>query len=713
MDHQEEFVDFQKIKQYINIKDISNFMEYLREIYNDLSSRDQTTKKSGMSKISFLDYMKLPIFIGEKLFVSFDLDNNNYLSLQEFLRGMKNLYCGNFEETITQIFRLLDFDKDKFVTKGDVKLLLSYLPIKSDNSQKDYLYQMESLSEIDSIVSQTFSSNEKLNLKQFTRVVEEKKSDVYIQVLCFLYQNKPFNEDNISNVPVFCKRNSLEIQKDLKVSSPITNKKIPSPSHKTILSPVLSFLSISGEENTDEYGTMIRMHNEKIPNSNNKKEIEQIIKDSKDVYNSPSKFLQKNKKVVSEFCLENNLISLNLDDSESEEEVEKNNHNNINENSSHKSRSKSQNETMEGELFKLSKNHKLKKLYLVLIGKDLYYYPSSNKETLIKMQNLTACYMKETYEKRVSGDLYYAFQIKIKKEPKIFLSKSKDDIMKWCIQIKNAIGYLNFFDYYSFVNQIGEGKFGLVKLGIHKKTKEKVAIKIINKELMKDNDIELVKNEIDIMKLCHHPNIVRLLDHFENSDYIFIIMEYFSGGDLDQYIKRNKKKITESKASSIIYQIANGLKYLQDFGIIHRDLKPGNIMLSDPTDKGIIKIMDFGLSKIVGPQEKLEDGFGTLSFVAPEVLLRSPYNKQIDIWSLGVILYYLLSGELPFDDKNDNEEVIAKKIVFKLVKFKSPIWERVSSDVIALIRKCLLKNPEERITIEGFLSDPWVIKGKA
>ena len=103
------------------------------------------------------------------------------------------------------------------------------------------------------------------------------------------------------------------------------------------------------------------MHNEKIPNSNNKKEIEQIIKDSKDVYNSPSKFLQKNKKVVSEFCLEDNLISLSLDDSESEEEVEKNNHNNIDENSSHKSRSKSQNETMEGELFKLSKNHKLKK----------------------------------------------------------------------------------------------------------------------------------------------------------------------------------------------------------------------------------------------------------------------------------------------------------------------------------------------------------------
>ena len=185
---------------------------------------------------------------------------------------------------------------------------------------------------------------------------------------------------------------------------------------------------------------------------------------------------------------------------------------------------------------------------------------------------------------------------------------------------------------------------------------------------MKDKDIELVKNEIDIMKLCHHPNIVRLLDHFENSDYIFIVMEFFSGGDLDQYIKKNKGKISEQKASKIMYQISNGVQYLHEFGIIHRDLKPGNIMLSDKTEKGVVKIMDFGLSKIVGPTEKLEDGFGTLSFVAPEVLLRNPYNKQIDIWSLGVIMFYLISGGLPFDDKSDNEEAIAKKIVYKMVK---------------------------------------------
>ena len=155
------------------------------------------------------------------------------------------------------------------------------------------------------------------------------------------------------------------------------------------------------------------------------------------------------------------------------------------------------------------------------------------------------------------------------------------------------------------LDDIGEGKFGLVKLGVHKSTKEKVAIKIIQKSSMKDNDAELVRTEIDIMKLCHHPNIVRLLDHFENAEYIFIIMEYLSGGSLTNYIKKSKFTLSEKRILEIIYQIALGLKYLHQYGIVHRDLKPDNIMLTEKENMNQIKIMDFGLSKIMGPKELL------------------------------------------------------------------------------------------------------------
>jgi serine/threonine protein kinase len=159
-----------------------------------------------------------------------------------------------------------------------------------------------------------------------------------------------------------------------------------------------------------------------------------------------------------------------------------------------------------------------------------------------------------------------------------------------------------------------------------------------------------------------------------------------------------------------MYQLACGINYLHKYGVLHRDLKPENIMLTECSDKGVIKVMDFGLSKIMGPGEKVADGFGTLSFVAPEVLIRQPYNKQIDIWSLGVILYFMLSGTLPFDDENDNEEVIAKMTVFVEVQFPSKYWSKKSPQVIDLISKCLIKDPNKRIAIEDFLQHEWIKK---
>jgi len=260
------------------------------------------------------------------------------------------------------------------------------------------------------------------------------------------------------------------------------------------------------------------------------------------------------------------------------------------------------------------------------------------------------------------------------------------------------------------LDDIGEGKFGLVKLGVHKNTKERVAIKIIKKESMTSSDVELVKSEIDIMKLCRHPNVVRLLDHFENAEYIFIIMEYLSGGDLGGYLTKVNYKVSEQRAAQIMFQLASGLGYLHQYGVVHRDLKPENIMLTEASEKGIIKIMDFGLSKIMGPLEKVADGFGTLSFVAPEVLIRQPYNKMIDIWSLGVILYFMLSATLPFDDENDNEEVIAKMTVFVEVQFPPKNWSKRSNLAIDLISHCLIKDPEKRISIDGILSHEWIKK---
>jgi len=321
---------------------------------------------------------------------------------------------------------------------------------------------------------------------------------------------------------------------------------------------------------------------------------------------------------------------------------------------------------------------------------------TKKKTELDGMHNLSGCFLKDSPEKDFNNEKYYSFGLVFSAKARVYFTPDKNTLKSWTTHLKKAIGYNSFMDFYELSEVLGEGKFGLVRMGIHRKTQEKVAIKIIKKEKMTNNDLELIKSELDIMKLCHHPNIIRLLDHFENAEYIFLVMELMSGYDLHTYFVKSKFKFTEKRAADISYQIASGLCYLHKYGVLHRDLKPENIMLSDMGEESVVKIMDFGLSKILGANEKVADGYGTLSFVAPEVLVRQPYGKQIDIWSLGVILYFMLSGDLPFDDQNDNEEKIARLTVFSEVKFPKDKWKNKSKEVIDLITKCLIKKQEKK-----------------
>lgn len=712
----QEFIDFHILRKFISIEDPSLLNTYLKEVYKDLADRGEPHIKKGISKITFLEYIKLPVFIADKLFISFDNDNDGYLNSREFVENLCYLYLGNFFETIKIIFNLLDFDKDGAINKGDVKVLLSYLPLKIEKNKAEYKYQLESLSEIDDILKITFGKSETLKLDKFIKNTETKKSDIYLQLICFLYHTKPFKDQNINMLKYYKKRNT-EIQMP---SSPEIKKNLPSPNRRSILSPVDSILKIyltNTEESPErqpknlknikkEFSSpeisglkgMLRMSNQRVA-LEKFEDINSNIKNSKNYFNSPTSFFKRGERAngkISDFNLEENLIKmeeLNIDDTSEEKFPIKINNCEI---------------LYENFIYKLSETQKIKKYWLVISGKDIYYYKSQKKEEILGMHNLSGCFVKESSETKINNEKMFSFTIQFSSKTRNYYNYNKESCMEWVRYLKESIGYKSFFDYYDMYEDIGQGKFGVVKLGIHKNTKEKVAIKIIKKESMNEQDIELVKSEIDIMKLCRHPNIVRLLDHFENADYIFIIMECLVGGDLDEYLSKMKFKISEPRAALIMYQLASGIKYLHDYGVLHRDLKPENIMLSDRTDKGIIKIMDFGLSKIMGPLERVADGFGTLSFVAPEVLIRQPYNKQIDIWSLGVILYYILSGTLPFDDENDNEEKIAKMTVFVEVEFPAKNWSKRSEDSVELIRKCLIKNPEERLKIDDYFEQKWI-----
>ena len=223
---------------------------------------------------------------------------------------------------------------------------------------------------------------------------------------------------------------------------------------------------------------------------------------------------------------------------------------------------------------------------------------------------------------------------------------------------------------------------------------------------MKKEEIELVFSEIEILKVCKHPNIIRLLDICENAEYIYIVMDYFEGGDLFDYFQERDFKLKESRAREIIRQIVSAVSYLHGLGIVHRDLKPENILLVDKTENSRLKITDFGLSKIIGPNEKCNEEYGTLCYIAPEIIQQKLYGKAVDIWGLGLIAHLLLVGYIPFDD--DERDEMARKIIFSDPQFTNIRWVTISEDAIDFVRLCLNKNPDKRPSIIQLSEHSWI-----
>ena len=159
---QNQYVDFESIQKLLGLNDMTLFLSYLKELYKDLAERSEGDKKKGINKVTFYDYMKLPIFIAEKLFCALDKDNDSFLNSHEFIEGLQDLYMGDFESTLEIIFNTMDFDKDGLINREDVKVLLSYLPLKTDNIQIEYKFQMQSLSEIDEILDSTFEKKKSI-----------------------------------------------------------------------------------------------------------------------------------------------------------------------------------------------------------------------------------------------------------------------------------------------------------------------------------------------------------------------------------------------------------------------------------------------------------------------------------------------------------------------------------------------------------------------
>ena len=215
------------------------------------------------------------------------------------------------------------------------------------------------------------------------------------------------------------------------------------------------------------------------------------------------------------------------------------------------------------------------------------------------------------------------------------------------------------------------------------------------------------KTEINLLRATDHPNIIKLYDIYEDTDYIYLIMEECNGGEFfDRLAKRAKEKkmYTEKECAKIFKQILEAVNYLHAHGVCHRDLKPENILFSNLSDDSCLKLIDFGLSKVLDGDKDLKGTVGTTFYMAPEVIT-GKYNEKCDIWACGIILYIMLCGKPPF--YSQDEEELKKKICSMKYNFNYPEFKKVSQDAIDLISHMLV-GPEKRLSAAEVLSTPWI-----
>ena len=290
----------------------------------------------------------------------------------------------------------------------------------------------------------------------------------------------------------------------------------------------------------------------------------------------------------------------------------------------------------------------------------------------------------------------------------LFFTRSRKDTEALVINLKTILKIRDISVDYKLVDTLGKGQFGKIKLGQNNKSKKYYSVKIIEKKNIKASDIELIRNELDILKLLRnspHKNIVKTKDIYEDSSNIYIIMEYLKGGTLDSYLENIRTVISEEDSKRISKQIAMAVQHLHNLGIIHRDLKTDNIMLKRPKDPPTVKLIDFGLSRFHFKSEMIKDEPGALVFNAPEIIARKFYDNRVDIWSYGILVYYMNSGAFPFDGVNLTKDDLVRIICNEELCFSNLEFSHKLRD---LIKSCLKKNPSQRICIEKVISSDWI-----
>ena len=335
------------------------------------------------------------------------------------------------------------------------------------------------------------------------------------------------------------------------------------------------------------------------------------------------------------------------------------------------------------------------KEYFAVIKNDFFMvYKSDKLSEICEVVILSDCYLR-TEQSECSIWQYFCDKPRI-----IFKSNPSIAIETWVKKLTKAGHFKKFRDHYELGDRIGYGKYSDVHLAVENATKKLWVVKIMKQKHVNSVERVLIHNEITVLKILHHKNIVKIKESFNNSTFTLLVEEYLEGKTL----RESLGKLNENQIKEIIKQILHVLKYIHEAGIIHGDIKLENILFTK-NNKTDVKVVDFGLSSYIIPGKKHQRIVGTIGYTAPEMILKSGFNEAVDVWSLGVVAYALLLQKLPYEGNNE-QEIISATIDYEpdFSEFK-----KFSANSKDFVKKLLEKSPNLRLTASEALNHPWLL----
>ncbi|CAG9329422.1 unnamed protein product [Blepharisma stoltei] len=352
-------------------------------------------------------------------------------------------------------------------------------------------------------------------------------------------------------------------------------------------------------------------------------------------------------------------------------------------------------------VWELIDNSRLVPITLALTEENLLKYQKGKniKQASIKWKLI------EAFEEENLTGLNHVFRIGQGSRYRDFYVESSDLLDQWLRNLSLVGIMTDVTNDFHFIKEIGKGAHGQVFLAEDRETRMKYAIKICPKsrENSLHNSITSLVNEISMMRNLNHPNVVKLHKVYESETCVYLILEYISGGNLLERINKIRR-YSEKKAAEIIVKLLNAVDYLHSLGIVHRDIKLENILMVSEDNDIDFKLADFGLA--CENDYELSKKCGTPGYTAPEIFCQNFYDNKVDIFSIGIVLYGLLTGNPAFPGRNLAEKIRNNRE--GKISFKGKYWQIISQGAIDMVTKLTAINPSQRLTVKEALDHPWL-----